>query len=231
MINEAKIQKTKEIVKPIILTLLILSTIQIATAIGYAPIGVYGEVTLDQLPLQNKQITLQAFIDNEQINEISTSTNNNGEFYAAITAQDGQSPKIVITIHTQEEHMHIIQSAQSWNDYEVQIDITSSVQTSQESQTSTTINKNSAPTSSSFEQDFKAIEEGKAIDDQALRDKYNIQVEEKRDITLVQAVKEAPTSFTKSITANLKDAKIQAAIVILLVLCIAILRHEMKREV
>ncbi len=145
-----------------------------------------------------------------------------------LTVPDGVVVDVQVTIKTTEVYVELLQKASPWNDYVLDLELSS-----EEFVRSASEVTSRAPSTEEFEEDLATIEEGSADDE--ILDKYDTKVVEYKPIESDPILEEpgylaAPSSQNSVTEPFYTLIPWQIGALVLLLLCIIIVRYELKKH-
>lgn len=131
-------------------------------AIGDAPLGVIGKVTNNGGPVEGASVWLKAYANGEEITSSEkTFSRTDGAFYNMVTIPDGLVVDIQITVEADDVYVELLEGANAWITYEVDLDLNTDVFT----QAAASASSSNRPSPLEFEEEVQRIVQGE-IDDE-----------------------------------------------------------------
>jgi hypothetical protein len=240
-------QKRNKTISSIVFTIvfMVLAT-SFVSAIAYAPITIYGKVTIGESPLLGAKINAKSLSNQTSFFSVDTRSNENGEFVFVITREDTTPINIQITtVYGDDIYVDIIKDALPWYSYSLDMDVSVDAFAQVKIRSSSTTNNN-------FDADMEKIISGDIIDNDDLikefEEKYDMEIvsleEESKEINTdlkedaqIEPSLESPNPTSKYLpapekqkTKGLARSFLEILAVVLVICCIVIIRHEAKRE-
>ena len=205
----------------------LLLMLPLASAVGYAPIGVLGHVSYHDAPLGGASVVVRGLSGNDTVMVADpVLTRDDGSFFSLLTVPDPSVVVIEVLIsYDGDSYVELVSGASSWGHYELSFDIAGDELRSRVPPSP------SSATADAFEGDLEAIRQGEALVNDSLVEKYGIEVS-RRPVPSARApaVEEPSPVVVAPADEGLSPGFFEIVAVAALLLLVVFVRYELLRH-